>query len=72
MKLILQKTVKKCIYDRVHALKMYSKLSGLEILQDFIHYLIDIDQVDELIEMAVEAGEHEKASKIRRMKDNIN
>jgi hypothetical protein len=54
----------------VHELKIYAKLhiSG-ETLQDFIYYLIDIDQVDELIAMAEAAGEHEKASKIRMMKE---
>ena len=51
---------------------MYSKLLGLEILQDFIYYLIDIDQVDELIELAKKAGEFEKASKIQKMKEKIN
>jgi hypothetical protein len=49
---------------------MYAKLHVPgEVLQDFIYYMIDIDQVDELITMAEAAGEHEKASKIRRMKE---
>lgn len=59
------------VYDRVHNAKMYSKLHGLDILQDFIYYLIDIDQVDELISMLEAVGEDEKASKIRRMKDKF-